>query len=126
MRVTDELVCGETQEEHLRNLILRRSDVDDHGSKLSLNFNKSYLHSVLKWQQNLDLPMQCEAINNLSTTQVRKDTPSLIDRMNSPDERRFFNSGRRRRRHSSPGVIKESEMMLEGRWAADGNHDDSD
>ena len=27
-----DLVCGETQEEHLQNLILRRSDVDDDGA----------------------------------------------------------------------------------------------
>ena len=37
-----ELVCGETQEEHLWNIVLRRSDVDDDGNKLSLNCRKNY------------------------------------------------------------------------------------
>ena len=32
VRVTDDLARSETQEEHLWNLILRRSDVDDHGA----------------------------------------------------------------------------------------------
>ena len=47
-------------------------------------------------------------INNLATAQVRQDTPSLIDvkGLGRPNEffvaeRRIFNSGRRRRRHSS-------------------------
>ena len=48
------------------------------------------------------------AIDNLAIAQVRKDTPSLIGcerplvvRRHSLAERRIFNSGRRRRRHSS-------------------------
>ena len=47
------------------------------------------------------------AINNLATAQVRKDTPSLIDvkGLGRPKKmlakRRIFNSGQRRRRHSS-------------------------
>ena len=35
VRVTDDLACGETQEEHLWDLILRRSDVEDHGASTS-------------------------------------------------------------------------------------------
>ena len=44
------------------------------------------------------------AINNLLKTQVRKDTPSLIDvkGLGRPKEfTRISNSGRRRRKHSS-------------------------
>ena len=48
------------------------------------------------------------AINNLATAQVRKDTPGLIDVKGFGRPKEFsgreedFNSGRRRRRHSSP------------------------
>ena len=47
------------------------------------------------------------AINNLATAHVRKDTLSLIDveglgrKKKFVAERRIFNSGRRRRKHSS-------------------------
>ena len=52
-------LVDETQEEHWWNFVLRRSDVDDDGASCD-SFNKSYSLCELKWQQNLDLPMQCE------------------------------------------------------------------
>ena len=63
------------------------------------------------------------AINNLATAQVRRDTPSLVDVKGLGRPKEFtgreedFQQCRRRRRHSSLDVIKESEMMLE--WAAE-------
>ena len=50
----DEFVCGETQDEHLRNLILTSTDVDDDGPSCDA------ASAELEWQNNLDLPMQCE------------------------------------------------------------------
>ena len=74
----DELVCGETPEEHLRNLILRRSDVDDDGASC---FTASTRTITLRAQVAAEcgLADAVRAINNLATAQVRKDTPSLID-----------------------------------------------
>ena len=63
-----------------------------------------------------------QAINNLATAQVRKDTPSLIDVKGLGRPKEFSgteedsNSGRRRQALFA-GVVKESEMMLE--WAAE-------
>ena len=65
-----------------------------------------YLRCVLKWQQNLDLP-------------IRKDTPSLIDvkGLRRPKEltggEEDFQQWSKKTEASFAGVIKESEMMLE-------------
>ena len=97
------LLCRDTQEEHLRNLILRRSDVDDHGARC--------------------LADAVRAINNLATAQVRNDTPSLIDVKGLGRPKEFtgldedFQQWSKKTEASFAGVIKESEMMLE--WAAE-------
>ena len=100
------LWCGETQQEHLRNLILRRSDVDDHGASCDSSQQELFtLRAQVAAESGLADAVR--AINNLATAQVRKDTPSRIDlkkvldvRRTSLDVRRISNSGRRRRRHS--------------------------
>ena len=62
----DELVCGETQEEHLRNII-----------PTQLQQELFTLRAQLAAESGLADAMR--ANNNLATAQVRKDTPSLID-----------------------------------------------
>ena len=63
------------------------------------------------------------AINNLSTAQVRKDTPSLIDVKSVGRPKEFsgreedFQQWSKKTEAFFAGVIKESEMMLE--WAAE-------
>ena len=70
------------------------------------------------------------AINNLSTAQVWKDTPSVVDvkglgrLMEFIDFEEDFQQWSKKKEASFVGVIKESEMMLE--WAAEQpteNHD---
>ena len=62
------------------------------------------------------------AINNLTTAQVRKDTPSLIDVKSLGRPKEFsgkeedFQQWSKKSEAFFAGVIKESEMMLE--WAA--------
>ena len=48
LRLRVGLACGETQEEHVWNVILRRSNVDDHGASGLPNFNKKYSICVHK------------------------------------------------------------------------------
>ena len=63
-------------------------------------------NSVLKWQQNLDLSMQCEqpTISRQPKfgriLRVSLMWKVLDGRKNSLDVKRISNSGRRRRRHS--------------------------
>ena len=63
------------------------------------------------------------AINNLATAQVGKDTPSLIDAQGLGRRKEFtgrdedFQQWSKKTEAFFPGVIKESEMMLE--WAAE-------
>ena len=69
------------------------------------------------------------AIDNLVTTQVRKDTPSLIDVKGLGRLKEFsgkeedFQQWSKKTEASFAGVIQESEMMLE--WSAEQrlNHD---
>ena len=73
------LACGETQEEHLRNLILRRGDVDDHGASGHPTSARGIQSLRAQAAPESGLAVAVRAINNLATAQVRKDTPSLID-----------------------------------------------
>ena len=63
------------------------------------------------------------AINNLTTPQVRKDTPSFIDVKGQGRPKEFtgreedFQQWSKKTEAFFAGVIKESEMMLE--WAAE-------
>ena len=64
-----------------------------------------------------------QAINDLATAQVRKDTPSLIDVKGLGRPKEFsgkeedFQQWSKKTEAFFAGVIKESEMMLE--WAAE-------
>ena len=62
----DELVCGETQEEHLRNIIPTQLQQELFTLRVQLAAESGLADAV-------------RAINNLATAQVRKDTPNLID-----------------------------------------------
>ena len=72
-------LCGETQEEHLWNLILRRSDVDEDGASCDAASSQSCSRLRPEVAAESGLAEAMRAINNLATAQVRKDTPSLID-----------------------------------------------
>ena len=114
--------CGETQEEHPRNLILRKGDVDDDGASCNVASTRTIHHpqsssGIRIWTCRL------RAINNLGTPQVRKDTPSLIDVKGLGRPKEFagceedFQLWSKKTEAFFAGVIKESEMMLE--WAAE-------
>ena len=103
-----EPVFGETQEEHLSGIrwnvvTCRIAEVEWPG--MSMTMEQVVTHTESSSCRRI---WTCRTINNLATAQVRKDTPSLIDvkglgrpKEFSGRERRNFNSGRRRRRHSS-------------------------
>ena len=115
------LACGETQEEHLRNFILRRSDVDDDGASCYTASTRT-VHLKAQVAAESGLADAVRAINNLATGQVRKDTPSLIDVKGLGRPKEFtgreedFRQWSKKTEAFFAGVIKESEMMLE--WAA--------
>ena len=102
---------------------LRRSDVDDNGTKLSLNYNKNYSRSELKFPQNLDSLMQCERSTISRQLKFGKDTPRLIDVKGLGCPKEFsdrdedFQLWSKKTEAFFAGVIKESEMMLV--WSAE-------
>ena len=110
---------GETQEEHVWNLILRRSDVDDDGATFCTTSTNLRAHATAQ----SGLSDAVRASNNLSTAQVRKDTPSLIDvkGLGRPKEltgrEENFQQWSKKMEVFFAGVIKESERTLE--WAAE-------
>ena len=68
----DELVSGETQEEHLRNLILRRSDVDGRLEQVVPQLQEELFTLRAQVAAESGLADAVRAINNLATAQVRK------------------------------------------------------
>ena len=101
---------GETQEEHLRNLILTITDVDDDGA------------SCVPTSTRTVQSASSSCCTSLATAQVRKDTPSLIDvnGLGRPKEfsgKEDFQQWSKKTEAFFAGVIKESEMMLE--WSAE-------
>ena len=125
VRVTDELVCGETQEEHLRNLILRRSDVDHHGASCHSTSTRAIYTPCSSgsriWTCRCSTSYQQSLDNSSSEGYAESHRPNEFT-----GREEDFQQWSKKTEAFFAGVIKESEMMLEGRWAADGNHDDSD
>ena len=121
VRATDDLARGETQEEYVWNLILRRSDVDDHGASGHPTSARG-IPSSEQVAAESGLADAVRTINNLATAQVRKDTPSFIvvkglgrpKEFTGPEE--DFQRWSKKTEAFFACVIKESEMMLE--WAA--------
>ena len=113
--------CGETQEEHLGNLILRKGDVDDDGASCGAASTRTS-HSLSSSGSRI-WTCRLRAINNLATPQVRKDTPSLIDVKGLERPKEFtgreedFQQWSKKTEAFFAGVIKESQMRLE--WAAE-------
>ena len=107
---------------NFRNLILRRSDVDDdEASCYTASTNLFTLSAQVAAESGfVDV---VRAINKLATAQVRKDTPSLIDVKGFGRPKEFtgreedFQQWSKKTEAFFVGVIKESEMMLE--WAAE-------
>ena len=96
---------------------LRRSDVDDDGASC---------HSIateLKWQQNLDLLMQCEQSTILRQLKFGRILRVIdVKGLGRPKEftgreKDFQQWSKKTEEAFFAGVIKESEMMLE--WAAE-------
>ena len=113
---------GETQEEHLRNLSLTNTYVDDDGAScVSTSTRTGNLRAQVAAQSGLAEAVR--AINNLATAKVRKDTPSLIDVNGLGRPKKFsgkeedFQQRSKKTGAFLAGVIKEFEMMLE--WAAE-------
>ena len=109
------LPCGETQEEHVWNLILRRSDVDDHGASGYPTEQELFaLRAQVTARPGLAEAVQ--AINNLATAQVRKETPSLFDVKGLGRPKEFtgrdedFQQWSKKTEAFFAGVIKESDM----------------
>ena len=119
VRVTDELVCSETQEEHLRNLILRRSDVDDHGASGHPTSTRGIQSPSTSGSRIWTCRCSASYQQSLATAQVRKGTPSLIDVKGLGRPKEFagceedFQQWSKKTEAFFAGVIKESEMMLE-------------
>ena len=102
------LLCLETQEEHLRNFILRRSDVDGHASGHPTSTRTTYSSSP-----------SCFTNPDVGSS----TTPNLID-VNGLGRPKEFSGKEEDFQHWAKKtepffaeVIKESEMMLE--WAAE-------
>ena len=68
-----DLACGETQAEHLWNLILRRRDDDCDGADGD-SAAAGVVHS-----QSSSCCTSLQVIHNLTTAEARKDAPSLIN-----------------------------------------------
>ena len=78
LRLRVGLARGETQEEHVWNLILRRSDVDDNGASVS-QLQREVLNLRAQVTSQSRLADAVRTVNNLATAQVRTETPTLID-----------------------------------------------
>ena len=127
VRVTDDFACGETQEKHLRNLILSRSDVDDHGAcghpTSTRGIQSSSTSGSRIWT------CRCSA----SYRQARYSSSS-----EGYSESHGTSVGIHWTRGGCPTVVEEDGGILcwcdqgvwddvgVGCWATDGNHDDSD
>ena len=108
-----ELVCGETQEEHQWNFVLRRSDVDDNGTSC-FSIAARIIHAESSSACRI-WSSRCSA-SNLATAQVRQDAPSLIDVKGLGRPKEFsareedFQQWSKKTEAFFAGVIKESEM----------------
>ena len=125
-----EPVCVDTQKGKMQCFCLRRMSMTMEQVVSQLQQELFTLRAQVAAESGLADAVR--AINSLATAQVRKDTPRLIDVQGLGRPKEF--SGREEDFHLRsqkteaffPGVIKESEMMLE--WAAEQtikNHDDS-
>ena len=114
------MLSGETQEEHWRNLIL--TSTDDGASCDAASTRVVHAQSSSCFTQ-VQMAEALRAINNLAKTQVRKDTPSLIDVNGLGRPKEFcgkeedFQQWSKKTKAFFAGVIKESETVLE--WAAE-------
>ena len=105
------------------NLILRRSDVDDHEASCHPISAKNVFNLRAQVAAGSGLADAVRAINNLATAQVQKDAPSLIDVEGLGRPKEFtgceedFQQWSKKTEAFFGGLIKESEMMLE--WAAE-------
>ena len=113
--VAGSISCGETQEEHLRNLILRKSDVDDNGASCDAA-SARVVHFASSSGSRI-WTCRCSAKKLTISRELRKDTPSLID-VKGLGRPKF--TGREEDFQQRPkktgifaGVINESEMMVE-------------
>ena len=113
----------ETQEEHWRNLILRRSADDEDGASCHTTSTRTVQSSSSSCFTSPDGRSSTGTQKNLATAQVRKDTPSLIDvsGLGRPGEfsgkEEDFQQLSKKTEAFFAGVIKDSEMMLD--WEAE-------
>ena len=110
------LLCGEAQEEHWWNLIVRRSDVDDDGASC-YTASTRVIHAESSSCRKI-WTCRGSSSDQHATAQVRRETPSLIDveGLGRPKEvsgkEEDFQQWSKETEAFFAGVIKESEMML--------------
>ena len=121
------LARGETQEEHVWNLILRRSDVDDHGASRHPISTRSIQSSSTSgsriwtcrcsasYQQSRD--RSSSEGDSESYRRERSATSERRDRKEFTGREEGFQQWSKKTEAFFAGVIKESDMVLE--WAAE-------
>ena len=115
-------LVGESQEEHLRNFLLRKSDADCDGAKV-IQLQQDLFNLRAQVASQVQIADAVRAINNLATAQARKDAPSLIKTSDIGRPKKFSGKEEDLQQWSKKtaaffaGVVKESEMMLE--WAVE-------
>ena len=113
------LLCRDTQEVHLRNLILKRSDVDDHGASCHSTSTKATYTPCSSGSRIWTC--RCSASNQQSRDSPSSEGYSESHRCERPNEfigrEEDFQEWSKKAEAFFAGGIKESEMMLE--WAAE-------
>ena len=115
----DELVRGETQEEHFRNLILRRSDVDDDGACCYTASTRTFLSQSSSgsriWTCRCSTSNQQSRDSSISerhSESPRCERPWSSEGVHSSLAEEDFQQWSKKTEAFFAGVIKVSEMML--------------